>query len=41
MIWEPFLAAAEAATGARQLTDGTGLVDNHEYYLASRDVRRQ
>lgn len=37
VIWEPFLAAAEAATGARQLTDGTGLVNNHEYYLASRD----
>ena len=36
VIWEPFLAAAEAATGARQLTDGTGLVNNHEYYLASR-----
>ncbi len=37
VIWEPFLAAAEAATGARQLADGTGLVNNHEYYLASRD----
>ena len=37
VIWEPFLAAAEAATGARQLTDGTGLVNNHEYYLASRE----
>lgn len=37
VIWEPFLAAAEAATGARQLADGTGVVDNHEFYLASRD----
>lgn len=36
VIWEPFLAAAEAATGARQLADGTGVVDNHEFYLASR-----
>ena len=40
VIWEPFLAAAEAATGARQLADGTGVVDNHEFYLASRDLRR-
>ncbi|RJE89174.1 sulfonate ABC transporter substrate-binding protein [Paracoccus onubensis] len=37
VIWEPFLAAAEAATGARQLTDGTDIVENREYYLASRD----
>jgi sulfonate transport system substrate-binding protein len=37
-IWEPFLAAAEAATGARQLADGTGVVNNHEFYLASRDL---
>ena len=36
MIWDPFLAAAEAATGARTLADGTGLVDNHQFYLASR-----
>ncbi|MCC6756304.1 MAG: aliphatic sulfonate ABC transporter substrate-binding protein, partial [Solirubrobacterales bacterium] len=36
VIWEPFLAAAEAATGARQLADGTDLVNNHEFYLASR-----
>ena len=36
MIWDPFLAAAEAATGARQLADGTGIVDNHQFYLASR-----
>ena len=38
VIWEPFLAAAEAATGARQLADGSGVVDNHEFYLASRDL---
>ncbi|MER9048154.1 sulfonate ABC transporter substrate-binding protein [Mesorhizobium sp. M0923] len=37
VIWEPFLAAAEAATGARQLANGSGVVDNHEFYLASRD----
>lgn len=37
-IWEPFLAAAEAATGAHQLADGTDLVNNHEFYLASRSL---
>ncbi len=37
VIWEPFLSAAEVATGARQLANGNGLVDNHEFYLASRD----
>jgi sulfonate transport system substrate-binding protein len=36
VIWDPFLAAAEAATGARQLSDGTGVVSNHQFYLASR-----
>jgi sulfonate transport system substrate-binding protein len=35
-IWDPFLAAAEAATGARTLADGTGLVSNHQFYLAAR-----
>jgi len=34
VIWDPFRAAAEAATGARTLTDGTGLVANHQFYLA-------
>jgi sulfonate transport system substrate-binding protein len=36
VIWDPFLAAAQAATGARTLTDGTGLADNYQFYLASR-----
>jgi sulfonate transport system substrate-binding protein len=36
VIWDPFQAAAEAATGARQLVDGTGLVANTQFYLASR-----
>jgi sulfonate transport system substrate-binding protein len=35
-IWDPFLAAAEAATGARTLSDGTGIVANYQFYLASR-----
>lgn len=35
-IWDPFLAAAEATLGARQLTDGQGIVNNYEFYLATR-----
>ena len=35
VIWDPFQAAAEVATGARTLADGTGLVPNHQFYLAS------
>lgn len=35
-IWDPFQAAAEAATGARTLTDGVGLVSNYQFYLADR-----
>ncbi|WP_308638199.1 sulfonate ABC transporter substrate-binding protein [Paenibacillus silvisoli] len=36
VIWDPFLAAAQTATGAKLLTDGAGLVSNIEFYLASR-----
>jgi sulfonate transport system substrate-binding protein len=36
VIWDPFLAAAEKQIGARVLKDGTGLVSNHQFYLASR-----
>ncbi|MDI3257478.1 MAG: sulfonate ABC transporter substrate-binding protein [Kyrpidia sp.] len=36
VIWDPFYAAAQTATGARVLTDGTDLVANREFYLASR-----
>jgi sulfonate transport system substrate-binding protein len=35
VIWDPFQAAAEAATGARTLADGTGIVANHQFYLAT------
>jgi sulfonate transport system substrate-binding protein len=35
-IWDPFLAAAEKQLGARILADGTGIVSNHQFYLASR-----
>jgi sulfonate transport system substrate-binding protein len=36
VIWDPFLAAAQHATGARTLADGTGLVENNQFYLAAR-----
>jgi sulfonate transport system substrate-binding protein len=35
-IWDPFLAAAEKQLGARVLADGSGIVANHQFYLASR-----
>lgn len=35
VIWDPFLAEAERAANARILTDGTGLVNNREFFLAS------
>jgi sulfonate transport system substrate-binding protein len=35
-IWDPFLAAVEKQSGARQLQDGRGLVNNYAYYLAER-----
>ncbi len=35
-IWDPFLAAAQDATGARVLADGTGLAPNRQFFLASR-----
>jgi len=36
VIWDPFQAAAEAATGARTLADGTDLVANYQFYFASK-----
>jgi sulfonate transport system substrate-binding protein len=36
VIWDPFQAAAEAATGARTLADGSGIVSNHQFYLATK-----
>src|SRR5881227_3560734 len=36
VIWDPCEAAAEASTGARILTDGTGLVANHQFYFSSK-----
>jgi sulfonate transport system substrate-binding protein len=34
-IWDPFQAAAEAATQAKTLADGTDTVANHQFYLSS------
>jgi sulfonate transport system substrate-binding protein len=36
VIWDPFQAAAEAATGARVLADGTGVVSNYQFYFSSK-----
>ncbi|MDX7952852.1 aliphatic sulfonate ABC transporter substrate-binding protein [Lichenihabitans sp. Uapishka_5] len=35
-IWDPYLAAAQAATGARTLVTGENLVPNTQFYLAPR-----
>jgi len=35
VIWDPFQAAAEAATGARTLANGEGIVANHQFYLST------
>src|ERR1700754_3617111 len=35
-IWDPFQAAAEAATGARTLADGTDTVANYQFYFSSK-----
>jgi sulfonate transport system substrate-binding protein len=36
-IWDPFYAAAEKQLGARSIVDGRHNVDNHQFYLASRN----
>jgi sulfonate transport system substrate-binding protein len=35
VIWDPYLAAGQAATHARVLTDATGLARNPQFYLAA------
>lgn len=35
-VWDPFLAVAESAAGARIITDATGLAPNRGYYLAAK-----
>ncbi|SHM29402.1 sulfonate ABC transporter substrate-binding protein [Phytopseudomonas punonensis] len=41
VIWDPFQAAAEQQLQARTLIDGTGLVSNHQFYLATRPYAEQ
>lgn len=41
VIWDPYQAAAEAATGARELTNAAGLAPNRQFYLASRRLAEQ
>ena len=36
VIWDPYFAAAEVGSSARILADGTGLVPNHQFYLAGK-----
>jgi len=36
VIWDPFGAAAEAQLGARIVADGSGIVNNYNFYIASR-----
>jgi sulfonate transport system substrate-binding protein len=36
VIWDPYLAAAERATGARVLADGQEIAPNREFYLSRR-----
>ena len=41
VIWDPFYAEAELNAGARELTDGTGLVDDMVFYLSTRPTAEQ
>ncbi|HDS1798336.1 TPA: sulfonate ABC transporter substrate-binding protein [Pseudomonas putida] len=41
VIWDPYQAAAEKQLQARTLRDGKGLVDNHQFYLATRNYATQ
>lgn len=41
VIWDPFQSAAEKQLQARSLRDGTGLVDNHQFYVATRSYAEQ
>ncbi|WP_342619850.1 sulfonate ABC transporter substrate-binding protein [Rhodoferax sp. GW822-FHT02A01] len=37
IIWDPFLASAQKTLQARLLVDGSGVVNNRQYYFTSRD----
>jgi sulfonate transport system substrate-binding protein len=40
-IWDPYLAAAQAATEARVLLPGDGVVANHQFYLSPRQFAEE
>ena len=40
-IWDPYLASAQAATGARTLTTAEGIAGNLQFYLADRTFATQ
>ncbi|WP_296260202.1 MULTISPECIES: sulfonate ABC transporter substrate-binding protein [unclassified Pseudomonas] len=40
-IWDPYQAAAEQQLQARTLRDGKGIVDNNQFYLATRPYAQQ
>jgi len=41
VIWDPFLAAAEKQLSARVLRNGQKLVDNHQFYLSTRNYAQK
>ena len=41
VIWEPYLTVAKKALGARVLQDGSNLVANRQFYLASQQFTEQ
>lgn len=41
VIWDPFLAAAEATGRTRTLANGEGLVTNYQFYLGNRHFTQQ
>jgi len=41
VIWDPYFAAAQRATGARVLRDAEGLAANREFYLAAKTFANQ
>jgi sulfonate transport system substrate-binding protein len=41
VIWDPYQAAAEQQLEARPLRDGKGIVDNNQFYLATKPYAQQ
>ena len=40
-IWDPFLASAEKTLSARVIVNGSGIVSNHQFFLATRTFAQQ